>query len=277
LGAKRGQIIGLTLVGYADSTEILKKKHLAHGGEGYVKFGRMSSHHPHAPRIALIHATALAVAPIQSAFAQHWPQAQLMNLLDDSLSVDRAAAGALTAAMTQRFVDLASYAQRAGCQGILFTCSAFGPAIEAASQAVGLPTLKPNEAMFDDALARCPDQGAKVGLLATFEASIDAMTVELMAMAEQLNKTIVVHSVFVPEAMQDLARGDAASHHRKIAEAARALKGCDVVMLAQFSMAAAQATVQAELVCPVLSSPECAVFALHQHLNATAPGQLTHG
>src|SRR5438128_2543171 len=40
------------------------------------------------PRIALIHATALAIEPINSAFERHWPQAQRMNLLDDSLSVD---------------------------------------------------------------------------------------------------------------------------------------------------------------------------------------------
>ncbi len=199
-----------------------------------------------------------------------------MNVLDDSLSVDRAAAGRLTEAMSQRFVDLASYTQRAGCQAILFTCSAFGPAIEAAGQAVGMPTLKPNEAMFDDALARCPDQGAKVGLLATFEASVESMSVELMAMAEQLNKTIVIHSVYVPEAMQDLARGDVDAHHRKIADAARVLHGCDVVMLAQFSMADAQSTVQAVLDCPVLSSPDCAVLALKQHFNATASGQVPH-
>ncbi|MEO7641374.1 MAG: arylsulfatase, partial [Ramlibacter sp.] len=72
------------------------------------------------PRIALIHATPLAIAPIQDAFARHWPQPQRMSLLDDSLSVDRARDGALTPAMTQRFVDLALYARGAGCHGILF-------------------------------------------------------------------------------------------------------------------------------------------------------------
>src|SRR6478735_1299505 len=108
------------------------------------------------PRIALIHATALSVAPILSAFDRHWPQARRMNLLDDSLSVDRAAAGALTPAMVRRFEDLARYAQGTGCSAILFSCSAFGPAIEAAGRATGLPTLKPNEAMFQQALDARP-------------------------------------------------------------------------------------------------------------------------
>jgi hypothetical protein len=40
-----------------------------------------------------------------------------------------------------------------------------------------------------------------------------------------------------------------------------------VVMLAQFSMAAAQPLVQAGLACPVLSSPDCAVLALQKIMN----------
>ena len=68
-----------------------------------------------APRIALIHATALAVAPIAAAFDRHWPQARRMNLLDDSLSVDLAQAGRLDDAMVQRFKDLAVYAKGTGC------------------------------------------------------------------------------------------------------------------------------------------------------------------
>lgn len=219
------------------------------------------------PRIALIHATALAVEPVRAAFERHWPQARRMNLLDDSLSVDRADAGRLTDAMVQRFVDLASYAQRTGCGGILFTCSAFGPAIEAAGHATGLPTLKPNEAMFEQALAVRP-RGAtlQLGLLATFEASIASMAQELEAMARERGVAIRLRATFVPEAMDDLAAGRSADHHRKIAAAAGGLADCDAVMLAQFSMAAAAPEVQAQLPCPVLSSPDCAVLALQQRM-----------
>lgn len=227
---------------------------------------------PAAPRIALIHATDLAVEPIQAAFARLWAQARCMNLLDDSLSVDRAEAGSLTPDMVQRFIDLAGYAKRTGCSGILFTCSAFGPAIEVAGAAVGLPTLKPNEAMFEEALARSPVTGAKLGLIATFEASIPSMSAELLDMARQRGRSIDLRTQFVPQAMQDLAQGRAAEHHRRIAQAVHSLRGCDVVMLAQFSMAAALPVVQAELSCPVLSSPDCAVLALQKRMNhSTTP------
>jgi hypothetical protein len=219
------------------------------------------------PRIALVHATALAMAPIQAAFERHWPQAVRMNLLDDSLSVDRARAGALTEPMTQRFIDLAHYAAGTGCQGILFTCSAFGPAIEAAGRATGLPTLKPNEAMFEQALDLAPTgRPLRAGLVATFQASIPSMSEELEAMARERGIALELRAVFVPEAMQDLADGRPQDHHRKVAAGAAQLAGCDVVMLAQFSMADALAASQATLACPVLSSPDCAALSLQQRI-----------
>lgn len=225
-----------------------------------------------APRIALIHATALAMAPIHDAFAQLWPQARRMSLLDDSLSIDLARDGRLTGAMAQRFIDLALYARGAGCGGILFTCSAFGPAIEAAGLASGIPTLKPNEAMFAQALGiartvAVEGRPARLGLVATFAASIPSMSEELRAMAVGEGAAVELDSVFVAGAMDDLAQGRAGDHHRKVAQAARQLGGCDALMLAQFSMAGALPAVAAEVPCPVLSSPDCAVLALKERMS----------
>ncbi|HWH72808.1 MAG TPA: aspartate/glutamate racemase family protein, partial [Methylibium sp.] len=183
------------------------------------------------PRIALIHATALSMPPIDAAFERLWPQAQRMHLLDDSLSRDRARDGGLTPAMVSRFIDLASYAKRTGAEAILFTCSAFGPAIEAAAQAVAIPTLKPNEALFAQALER----GRCLGLVVTFEPSLDSLAQELREMAARRGAAIELRTVFVPEAMQELALGRPDDHHRRIAEAAGAFGDCDAVLLGQFS------------------------------------------
>ena len=51
-------------------------------------------------RIALIHALKHSLVPIEDAFAELWPEATRMNLLDDSLSADLARDGALTEAMS---------------------------------------------------------------------------------------------------------------------------------------------------------------------------------
>src|SRR5438876_12154001 len=86
-------------------------------------------------RITLIHALKHSIVPIEAAFAKLWPEARLMNLLDDSLSADLARDGRLTDAMTGRFLELGRYAAGTGSDAILFTCSAFGPCIEAVGRA----------------------------------------------------------------------------------------------------------------------------------------------
>ncbi|HZF82350.1 MAG TPA: arylsulfatase, partial [Burkholderiaceae bacterium] len=127
-------------------------------------------------RIALIHALAHSVAPINEAFERDWPEAQRMNLLDDSLSADLAASGrGLDAAMHERFMRLGQYAVDTDADGILFTCSAFGPCIEAVARVhAPMPVLKPNEAMIDEAA-----QGeGPLGLIATFAATLQSMPPE---------------------------------------------------------------------------------------------------
>ncbi len=213
------------------------------------------------PRIALIHATALAVNPVVSAFQSLWPDTTLMNLLDDSLSVDLANnQGVLNNAMITRFITLAQYAKKTGADAILFTCSAFGPAIEAAKGAVKIPTLKPNEAMFEQALALNTD----VNLVATFLPSLAPMQEEYSQMAAERQMKASLNPLFVPEAMAALGRGDARSHHQLIAEQAQANAKSPVILLAQFSMAAAKDTVARLTGKQVLTSPECAVLQLQQ-------------
>src|ERR1700720_2101440 len=126
-------------------------------------------------RIALIHALKHSIVPIETSFARLWPQASLMNLLDDSLSADLARDGRLTDAMTGRFLSLGRYAAGTGADAILFTCSAFGPCIEAvARERAPMPVLKPNEAMIEQAAA----QGRRIGLLATFAPTLASMPAE---------------------------------------------------------------------------------------------------
>ncbi len=136
-------------------------------------------------RIALIHALKHSIAPIEDAFARLWPTARLANLLDDSLAADLARDGALTPAMTGRFLTLARYARASGADAILFTCSAFGPCIEACARELApLPVLKPNQAMIEDALALVGAGGSadgragggtdgRIGLLASFAPTLE--------------------------------------------------------------------------------------------------------
>ena len=107
-------------------------------------------------RIALIHAVRVAMQPVEDAFQRHWPEVERVNLLDDALSVDRDRAGALTVELSGRISALANYAVSLGASGILYTCSAFGEAIEDVQRRLRVPVLKPNQAMFAEAIAKGP-------------------------------------------------------------------------------------------------------------------------
>jgi aspartate/glutamate racemase len=213
-------------------------------------------------RVALIHALAHSVAPINAVMARDWPEAQRMNLLDDSLSADLARSSAgLNSAMHQRFETLAAYAERTGAQAILFTCSAFGPCIEAvAARRLHMPVLKPNEAMIAEALAAVKG-GGRIGLVASFAPTLQSMPAEFPDGTD-------VRTELADGAMEALNAGEGATHDALVVEAARRLKarGCNVIALAQFSMARARSAVEQALGLPVLTTPESAVRVLRQRL-----------
>jgi len=216
-------------------------------------------------RIALIHALAHSVAPINEALATAWPQAIRMNLLDDSLSADLArqaatGAGGLDEAMHQRFETLAAYAEGTGADAILFTCSAFGPCIEAvAARRPRMPVLKPNEAMVADAVAL----GGRIGLIASFAPTLASMPPEFPAGTDLVTQ-------LADGALDALNRGDGERHDALVLDAARQLRhqGAAVIALAQFSMARASRLVEQELDIPVLTTPGSAVRALQRRLGA---------
>lgn len=216
-----------------------------------------------APRIALIHAVAVAMDPICDAFAELWPKAETFNVLDDALSKDRAADVTLSEELGERIVALARYAQGAHADAILYTCSAFGPAIERAAASASVPVHKPNEAMFRDALK----SGQRTGMLATFEPSVASMAEEFAELASQCGSKATLETRCVPEAMRALRGGDRATHDALLAKEAPRLAHCDAVMLAHFSTSRAYAAVSEVLSCPVLTAPRSAVLSLQRVLS----------
>lgn len=217
-----------------------------------------------APRIALIHAMPVAIEPVAQVFHENWPQARVTHLLDDSLPTDLTAAGRIDAVMIDRFVRLARYVEGCGADAILFTCSAFGTAIEAAREAVKVPVLKPNEAMLEEALAT----GGQLALLATFEPSIPSLKREFEELAASRGIQLKLRTRSVPAAIAALQQGRGPEHDQLIAQAAAELAPYDALVLGQFSMARAAARIAAASGRKVLTSPHSAVTRLKQILEA---------
>jgi Asp/Glu/hydantoin racemase len=215
-------------------------------------------------RIVLLHATPVAMQPVQLAFAERWPEAETVNLLDDGLSADRAREEDLSEGMIERFVRFGRYGYDMGAAGILITCSAFGPAIDRLAESLPVPVLKPNEAMFQAAIA----QGSRIGMLATFAPAVSTMTDEFEAYVAQSGSSATLTTIVVDHAMDRLRQGDAETHNRLIAACAAELSHFDAIMLAHFSTSRAASAVREVVDVPVLSAPQAAVDRMRQMVEA---------
>ena len=209
-------------------------------------------------RITVIHATEASMAPVADAFERNWSDTELTHVLDDGLSRDRQRQPQLTEDLRRRIHTLAAYAADCGAEAILFACSAFGEAIEAAAGQMSIPVLKPNEAMFRAAL----DCGDAPALLVTFEPAGPAMAAEFAELADCARPSARLTTVYVPGALDALRRGDETTHNSLIAAAAGRVSGADAIMLGQFSMACANADCERATSVPVFTSPDSAVVQL---------------
>jgi len=218
------------------------------------------------PRIMLISALAQSPGPAMRAMREEWPQASAHNLIDDSLAGDYAALGEITPAIYERFLTLGRYAAAssdgvAPTRGILFTCSAFRPAIERVKVDLTIPVITPNEGAFDEALAQCRGKpgGGRIGLLLTFEGSVAPLAGEIHAMADAIGqqRPIVLPAV-ATGALEALQASDGERHDALSAAAAETLPDVDVIVVGQFSMARAAPLIRARRHEPVLTTPQMA-------------------
>lgn len=211
-----------------------------------------------APKLYLIHAADVSIPPVVASFRANWPEAKVVNLLEDALMTDLADEGKLTDAMIGRFVHIGHYCVKASADAILFCCSAFGPAIEEVRRQVSIPVLKPNEAMYEQLVAK----DGTVSLLATFQPSLPSMVAEIAACAKDKGTKVNVEPNLVDGALQALLDLRPDEHNRLIAEAAAKQEACDVIALAQFSMAPAKRLAATRTVKPIFTTPDSAVAKL---------------
>ena len=214
-------------------------------------------------RIALIHATRAAISPVELAFSEIWPEAAYWNLLDEGLNQLLERVGELDEELQQRFVRLATCAADTGIDGLLFTCSAFGPAMEEFQKRVLFPTLKPNEAMFEVGI----ENGSRIGLLASHPVTLPMLETQLDSLSKERGRDITIQTQLAVGAWEALRTGDQTSHDEIVINSAHKLNHCDVILLAQFSMAPLAEAIQSVLKAKIVSSPHAAVRKIRRMLS----------
>ena len=216
------------------------------------------------PTLALIH-TSATLEPVFTALCrQHIPEAGITHLVDESLIQDTVKAGSLRKATIRRLIGEIASAEKAGADAVLVTCSSIGPGAALAQQLFDIPILRIDDAMAEKAVR----QAQRIGVLATLRTTLDPTTALLRQKAAEAGRTVELVECLCEEAFPAVLAGDTATHDRMLRQAlTEDLKGVDLIVLAQASMARVVDTLAAGVLqTPILSSPELAVLSARQAL-----------
>lgn len=211
-------------------------------------------------RIVLVHPTALAMPPIDEAFKSLWREAEVLNLLDESLYADVGADGALSPAIYARVASLFRHCELSGADGIVFSGSTFGPAVDDARNGIKVPVLRIEEAMMDEAVAR----GGSILLVSTQKRAMPVVRDTLDHAARRAGQNPAITELWVDGARDALNAGDKDRHDRLIAERAAAAGPYDILVLSMISMAPARDRMPADLARKTLTSGETTVARMRQ-------------
>jgi Asp/Glu/hydantoin racemase len=208
-------------------------------------------------RLGLVHTSATLVPVFAQLCKEKLPQVEVFNIADDSLVKGIREAGSLTPTIARRVAGYLESAELAGADYIMVTCSSIGPAVEAGAKLIGVPVLRVDQPMADQAVAT----GKKIGVVATLSTTLEPTADLILRRAAIAGKKIELTSKLVEGAFEALMSGDAAAHDAKVAAALKELsQQVDVIVLAQASMARVVETLLAEdKRVPILASPGIAV------------------
>jgi aspartate/glutamate racemase len=210
------------------------------------------------PRIAFLHTGAVVIAPVGDLAREHLGDATTVNYLDDKIVADLGDAE-LAASVPERIADLVQAAQSAGADIVMLTCSSISHLAAPTAERVGIPVLRIDEAMADEAVAT----GARIAVLATLATTLTPTTALIRERAALAGASPEISSEVIDGAFAAVSAGDRPAHDRLVAAAIeRAAASADVVVLAQASMASAAAVATVDV--PVLTSLEPGIKRLRE-------------
>lgn len=204
-------------------------------------------------RLAMLHTGAVVIGPFAELAKQKLPDVEVQHLLDDRIVADLGS-GADHDQIASRLRALGEAAVSSGADQLLLTCSSISGFAGPLAEAIGIPVLRIDEAMADEAVRR----GTRIGIVATLETTLRPTVALLRERAAEAGREIVTIDVVVPGAFEAVAAGDRARHDQLVAATITELSAdTDVIVLAQASMASAAEHVEADIT--VLSSPELGI------------------
>ncbi|UQZ81789.1 Asp/Glu/Hydantoin racemase [Paenibacillus konkukensis] len=200
---------------------------------------------------------------IQPLFREELPGCRLVTLLDDSLIAEVIREGRVTPGVTRRLFQYYRHAEELGADVIFNTCSSVGEVADWAKPMIGVPIVKIDEAMAQQAV-----QGFdRIGVLATLPTTLEPTRRLLQKEAELKGSSVNIADALAEGAYQALTSGQPEEHDRLILEAAKkAAEQADVLVLAQGSMIRMEEALRQATGLPVYSSPRLGIIAVREQL-----------
>lgn len=215
-------------------------------------------------RVAVIYTADALVAPLRTLFAEIIPSCDVVNIVDDSLIRDVIGKGRVTGDVTRRLHHYYEAAADTGAEVVLNTCSSIGDIAEAAKSFSRIPLVKIDDAMAEDAVRR----GSVIGVLATLPTTLAPTVALVRRKAAEAGKSVTIIEGLATGAYEALVGGKPEMHDEMIERTARNIsEKCDVIVLAQGSMARMENRLREITGKTVLSSPRLGVLAVKKLLD----------
>lgn len=220
-------------------------------------------------RLALVHTVAGLVPRFRELAAELMPEVETIDIVDETLLRDATRERRVSLDTSRRLFGHLAAAETHGADAILVTCSSMGGAVDAARPFAGVPLLRVDQAMAEQAVER----GSRIGVLATLWSTLRPTSVLIERTAADAGRQVEVRDRLCDGAFEALKAGDTERHDELVREGLRELLGwADVIVLAQASMARVVDTLPAEeRATPILSSPRLGMERMRDLLAGDGP------
>ena len=204
-------------------------------------------------RVAFVHTVAGLVPRFRELSAELLPKVETFDIVDETLLREATAERRVSLDVARRLFAHLAAAERHGADAIVVTCSSVGDVVDAARSFAGVPLVRIDQAMAEQAVQR----GSRIGVLATLQSTLGPTAGLIRRSAEAADRQVEVRDRVSEGAFEALRGGDADRHDDLVRSGLRELLGwADVVVLAQASMARVVETLsEEERRTPILSSP----------------------
>jgi Asp/Glu/hydantoin racemase len=168
---------------------------------------------------------------IKALFKKYIPEAEMINIIDDSLLEEALINKGVTPQARRRYLQYALAAQEQGAEVILNQCSSYSECADWAGQALNIPILKIDGPMAKQAT----ELGKKIAVVIT---AVSSLETSCRLVESYGDHDTVVTPCFVTGAYEALlVDGDKAKHDALVVAAVeKAAESNEVIVMAQGSM-----------------------------------------